>query len=401
MSAAGFHVGPPADRGELDRFIAIAEESFRFSRTSERGDFLERFEPSIFRLVHQGGQLVGGLGLIECGQYFGGRAVPMVGIWLVAIAPEARGTGAGTALMQATVVELAARGVAISTLYPATQPIYRRAGYEQAGDHVVFRVPTASLPRGARAPAVERLRLENGAPDDELVALGRRIGRWHNGAIERDAYMWRRILDPFRGEPVRFRIREAGATVGWMAVQQVDGPGGGYHGYRLRCQPYEVETPVALQRMLSFLADYDSLCSELIISGPPRLAALGALAEYRPEVATTLRWMIRVIDPVAALTARGYLPGLRAELDLELADAQIERHSGRYRVVVADGRATVERGAGTGALRIGERGLAALFTGYRPAEELAVLGLASGPPDVLASASAVFAGSSPWLGEIF
>jgi predicted acetyltransferase len=69
----------------------------------------------------------------------------MMGIAAVGIAPQYRGTGAAIALMQHTLNEIHAKGIAISALYPATQRLYRKAGYEQAGNRCSWEIPTASI----------------------------------------------------------------------------------------------------------------------------------------------------------------------------------------------------------------------------------------------------------------
>ncbi len=97
------------------------------------------------RLIRQSEQIVGGLATIPMGQWYGGQCVPMMGIAAVGIAPQYRGTGAAIALMQHTLNELHAKGIPISALYPATQRLYRKAGYEQGGNRCSWEIPTASI----------------------------------------------------------------------------------------------------------------------------------------------------------------------------------------------------------------------------------------------------------------
>jgi predicted N-acetyltransferase YhbS len=58
-------------------------------------------------------------------QYWLGRPVPMAGIAAVKVAPEHRGRGIGRSLMTEVLHLIDQRGYALSTLYPATMPIYR------------------------------------------------------------------------------------------------------------------------------------------------------------------------------------------------------------------------------------------------------------------------------------
>ena len=80
------------------------------------------------------------------------------------------------------------------------------------------------------------------------------------------------------------------------------------------------------------------------------------------------------------------------------------KETGRFAVEVAGRRAQVRRRCcegGAGAVRISIRGLAALYSGYMTAEQLARAGLAAGSSAALAGLTAVFAGPAPWLGEMF
>jgi predicted acetyltransferase len=67
---------------------------------------------------------------------------------------------------------------------------------------------------------------------------------------------------------------------------------------------------------------------------------------------------------------------------------------------VADSAGHVRKG-GDGDLRIDARGLAALYSGFMAPVELQAIGLLDGPADALARATAVFAGSRPWVGDMF
>ena len=106
------------------------------------------------------GTPAGGLALYRMGQWFGGRPVPLVGVGAVAIAPEHRGTGTAERLMEGTLRELRAEGIALSGLYPATQRLYRKGGYEQAGGRYHYSMPLARLRPGLSAKVTVSLDAE-------------------------------------------------------------------------------------------------------------------------------------------------------------------------------------------------------------------------------------------------
>src|SRR4029453_8182826 len=97
-----------------DPFAAITgREAFRVVRSSTNGN-----------------PIVGGLAIHDMGQFFGGKSLRMGGIGAVGIAPEFRASGAATQMMTLVLRDMRDSGFLISSLYPATVPLYRRAGYQ-------------------------------------------------------------------------------------------------------------------------------------------------------------------------------------------------------------------------------------------------------------------------------
>ena len=110
--------------------------------------------------------------------------------------------------------------------------------------------------------------------------------------------------------------------------------------------------------------------------------------------------MLRIVDVRRALERRGWSPHLRGELHLDVRDELLRDNARRWVLEVSGGHAEVREG-GSGAVAIDMRGLAALYAGYLPAEELHVAGLCEGSEADLARASALFAAHAPWLADLF
>jgi len=395
-------VGPPEGEEELEQFCAILQESLNFPARTEI-DYIGRYRPEDMRLVRRGGRVAGGLTLLPCGQFFAGRRVTMTGVHAVAIAPEARGAGAGRELLAAAIDELAAPGgPALAALYPATQPVYRAVGFEQAGTFTRYRVPIASLPVGPHGLEVERVPAGAAAASDLLGDVYGRIARGENGFVDRTPWFWQRVIEPLREETAAFCVREAGAVTGY-AVLRRRWDTRGHPTIDLECREMLAETPAAARRLWTLMADERSLARALLVTGPPAPADQLALAEQAAEVEWQIRWMLRVLDVETALAGRGYAGGVERHVALEVDDDRIARNRDVFALEVSGGRGAVRRGAvgARGVVRIDIRGLAALYSGYLSAEQLARAGLASGPADALASMTAVFAGPAPWLGDIF
>jgi predicted acetyltransferase len=169
----------------------------------------------------------------------------------------------------------------------------------------------------------------------------------------------------------------------------------------LACRDVAATTPSAARRLLGFLADHRSLAGRVSWRGAPNDPLLAQVQEQR-DVRTEVRfvWMLRILDVPAAMAARGWAPGVAAEVHLDVSDDLFPENAGRWVLCVADGAATCER-RGRGDLRIDVRGLASLYSAWAGPGDLATSGLADGPPAAMAAAAAAFAGPVPWMADHF
>jgi predicted acetyltransferase len=159
-------------------------------------------------------------------------------------------------------------------------------------------------------------------------------------------------------------------------------------------------TPAAAKRLLRLFADHRSIYRSVSFVGGPAEPLLLAAREERPEIAEMQRWMLRILDVRAALEQRGWRASMRGELHLDVRDALLRDNSRRWVLDVSGGRAHVSEG-GSGALVIDVRGLASLYSGYFAAEDLRGAGLCEGTDEVMAAATALFAGPAPWTPDFF
>jgi predicted acetyltransferase len=116
--------------------------------------------------------------------------------------------------------------------------------------------------------------------------------------------------------------------------------------------------------------------------------------------------MLRLVDVPAALAGRGYPAGVAADVTLTVDDPQLPGNTGTWRVAVAKGTGTVEPASGPlepasgGGVRLGPRGLAALYAGT-PLPTLRLAGLVTGgDPDTDALLDTVFA-AQPYMVDYF
>jgi predicted acetyltransferase len=159
-------------------------------------------------------------------------------------------------------------------------------------------------------------------------------------------------------------------------------------------------TPAAGRRLWTLIADHRSTISFVNWWGPSVEPLLCLTAESKPVSGKVLRWMTRIIDIKNALALRGYPDDVSGELHLDVRDDVLPMNHGRFVLRVNEGRAEATSG-GRGTLSMDIRGLAPLFTGFLPARTLKNLGFLNGDDASLRDATRLFAGSEPWMPEIF
>jgi predicted acetyltransferase len=388
-------VSPTSDERELLRYGEIALRTLGLS-TGSAPTFLERVEASAVRVARIGADVVGGLLVLPMGHWFGGRAVPCVGISAVGVAAEHRSRGIASELMRTVLEEARRDGVALSSLFPATCPVYRAAGYESAGNRFVYRTALSTVGEGAREPEV-RLATRDDHPT--MRALYGERARTASGAIDRTPYFWRRVLEPKGEEAAAYMIFGSTGPEGYVVLSQrcVSTP---LEPMDIHVVDAVVLTAAAGRRVLRMLADHRSIAKHAkLISGPGDPLFL-LLREESLEVSSVMRWMLRIVDVRAALEKRGWPATSSAEVHLDVRDPILRENARRWVLELDRGRASVREG-GSGGIAIDIRGLAALYSGFLTAEDLQVAGLCNGDAADLARASAVFAGPAPWVGDRF
>lgn len=386
--------GVPRDDAERGALADIQTLAFLGTPTDEtRAERLSRGVPSDSRVIRRAGKVAAGLHIWRAGQWFGGRRVPMAGIAGVGVAVEHRGTGAGSALMRATLEDLHADGFPISALYPATQSVYRQAGYEQAGVYVGYKLPTASI--DTRDRALE-LRPADKSDRDRMRQAYEVRARRSSGNLDRHERLWDQAL-PGTEERLRsYIVAAAGEVQGYASFT---------HSYEddvghIWCRDVVALTRGAARRLLTMFADHRSQVKFVHWEGAPADALLLALAEQCCEVTERLLWMLRIVDVRTALESRGYPEGLEAELQLDVRDDVLAWNNARFTLQVSGGKAKVRRG-GRGRLVVDVRGLAPLYTGHAGAAELQATGYVEGAQRELDAATRVFGGPSPWMPDFF
>jgi len=386
-------ISPPADEKELTALAEIGAIAFG-SAVDRVREWLAKMGPEMSRVARRGGEVAGGLVLYSVGQWFGGRCVPMTAVGMVCTAPQHRAGGVASELMRAALQEMHAQGIALSTLYPATLPLYRRVGYEKAGGRYEITLTTAAV--GLRD---REMKLREVGPKDGPALHQAYLRRMRSecGPLDQQAPDWCRFIAanqvhvpaPWR----TYAVWNGRKVEGYIRYQPKRDDKG------LRASICIAVTPEAGRRLLTFLADHRTTVETVIWPGMPADPLLLLLPDHCYKVQGG-QWMTRLVDVKRALEERGYPAGVEAEVHFRVRDELFPRNRGPFVLEVAQGRGHVRRG-GRGTVKLDIRGLAPLYSGHLTATQLAMTPHLEAPEKELAALQPVFAGPLPWMPDAF
>ena len=312
------------------------------------------------RVVREAGRPIAGAASIAAAQFFGGRTVPSALVTAVWVAPAARGRGVASGLIEALTGELRAEGFPISALYPANLaalPARRLRGRGgQPGPRRPARRARSPRPgglagRGARGPHAAGARPARRAPRGGAAPPRRRAPRSAARRCGTRCCAGRAAARTPPSSPARPAASRAATSCSTPATRSSE----------INVRELLGLEPDATRALLAHLAGYRGIFETARWPGGPFDPA-AHLLRGGPTRTQAEPLMIAMLDPAAALAARGYPAGLtaRLELDVEGAGPLVLELDGSGTGRVAPG--------GAGAIRVGRRALAPLYTGFaRPA----------------------------------
>lgn len=377
---------------DIQRLGNILEQCFLMS-PGDSETYFNRIGIDNFRIIRANKQVAGGFAAIPMSQWWGGHRVPMTGIAAVCIAPEHRGSGAALAMMQQMVQELHTQGVPISVLYPATQRLYRKAGYEQGGFSCIWETQTESIQIKEQPLPVFAVSSHHQA----FYELYQKQAKLHNGLLERHQALWERVFKPDENEAVyTYMIGSVDQPQGYIIFSQHYNKDSSY----VRVRDWVILTTAAMKTFWSFLSNHRSQIDDVRWTSAVVDPLTLLLPEQTAKHKSSKRWMLRVIDVTKALEKRSYPSAIQAELHLEIQDELLAQNNGKFILSVANGRGEVTSG-GKGEMKLSITGLAPLYTGLFTPHQLRLAGLLDATDTALMTATQIFAGSSPWMADFF
>ena len=379
----------PAGDGDWEQYAIAAAEAFGGKRDAWTA-FVEPMRANGRALVAvDGGRVVAGATVLPVAQHFGGRPVRSGAISNVFVLPGHRGQGLSGAVLDGLGPLLAGAGP-VSVLSTGSPGVYRPHDWEIGGVRAPVTIPGRVLaelgPAGGtlvREPALA-----------ERAPLAARLAAAWDGPMSRPAW-WEKLTEVWLGARPAQRAgwREGGRLTGWLAVEPRDD--------RLVVSEWWTSTPDAVAGLAGFLGAGRPFPKEVRFDTgtlPPDAELLHTLRAWDVRGGPSLTWMQRLIDPAAALAARGWPPGAELRAELEITSAR--RPAERLVLEIGDGEAAVTAG-GAGTVRAGAGALAAWYAGGLRLRRAAALGWVTGPEPVLAALDAATGDRVAWLPERF
>jgi predicted acetyltransferase len=397
-------IRPPTE-DEREQIASVMSISLNFGQAwAERRAPFFRLEQ--FLVALDDGRVVATSAARPFLQWFGGRALPMTGVFAVATLPEHRGGGIASQLVTRLLRRGREEGALISALYPAAVRPYRSIGYELAGTYTDHRIAISDLPSGP-AP----LRVEEYRPGDleGVRAVFREVMETQNGPIysELDDWWTMRIVGTSQPD-VLFRIvvvrGDDGSIEGFCPFQhgKADSAGDFDFSFGIETHFLVARSEAALGSLFAYFRGFRGLGESLQWSGPPADPVALLVDEQKVKPAWTFRWMLRLLDVPGALEARGY-PPVSGSVDVTLHDPAFAEDDGaKYHVEAEAGKMRVSRAeAAAGSVTTSIGTFSSLFTGYTSPADAVRVGAMEADDAAVEFLSALFAGPAPWLPEWF
>ena len=338
---------------------------------------LSLYPPDWILGAFEGGDLAAMMRVLPSGMYLNGGCISTGIVSPVASSPLYRRRGHAGAMLRRSLEQMRERGQWLSALYTPHPALYRRYGWEVAGDERSYKFKPKDLKLTA-APS-QRGRLRAVAPDGwrDLAAVYDAYAREHNCPLARDELWWRHwVLETWTGrtEAVLWSTDD-GSPQGYLLFSDPARPQSRYAGKFVVMELVSTSGDAYLN-LLDFVSQQD-IRDEAVMFAPSDdpLPVLFADAE-RLEFEQHYTVLLRVVDVVEALKAR--LPangGLSLDFTLQVNDSSASWNDGVWRVRCAKGATMVAAHDGPPGLTVEARVLASMFNGYLSPSLAALTGL--------------------------
>jgi predicted acetyltransferase len=340
----------------------------------------------------------------------GGAELRLDAISGVTVAPTHRRRGLASRMMSADLAQAKERGYAVAGLIAAEYPIYGRFGFGAATEAAQWTLDARDAAFRCALPGTIEF-VEPVTARDEASALWDRIREDLVGAVSREPWRW--DLDTGLNQREGFAPKDVlhalcrdseGRVTGYVAYRHVERWTNQRPDNDIIVQRLIAQDPFYEARLWQFLAEHDWTSRVIGTESDWNDPLWRDLLVNRRAASSANSWdftWLRVLDPVAALSARTYAHADRIVLRVEDKDGYAE---GTYSLEVAeDGTATCVPTHQSADVVVPVDRLGSIYLGGFTAARLGALGLIDElTPGAVGRLSALFAlGIAPHNPMIF
>lgn len=350
--------------------------------------------------VADGGDLVASAGAYSLDLTLpGGNAIPMAGVTWVGCLPSHRRRGILRQMMQHQLDDIAARGEVIAGLTASEAVIYGRFGYGVASQWVEAKLRSSGAKFLVEPEAEGRMRYVWG--DETAKVIPPIFDEWcrqRPGSVNRSDGRWEAIL-------LDRAFDRGGASAAFRVVHEdAQGRPDGYVVYRIKGGDDDGDNTVIVREVIAIDPEVEAalyrfvfnldLSDRFVLRIQPLDSQLPwRLADQRAYHSSGL-WdflWLRVMDTPAALAARRYATDDALVLDIVDPFRPDGAAAGRFRLEGGpDGATCVPEKSADADLTLSVEALGSAYLGGVRWSTLAAAGRATGTPEVMKRADAMF-----------
>ncbi|MCH4057175.1 MAG: GNAT family N-acetyltransferase [Lactobacillaceae bacterium] len=306
------------------------------------------------------GEVKSGLMVTNLPVNWHGQEFLMGAVGYVATYPEFGGQGAISQLMSAAYTQMAADGVYLSYLAPFSFTFYRRFGYEQVFDQVVYELASRDFPR---LPKVTTGRVERGSFLADLPLMADLYGKSYQsqqGGVVRATWWQEYRFSKHPRFEVAFSYDDADQADGYLLYERTTGE-------TFTIVELMTTTPASQMRLLQFAGKHVSSYQELLYVSGNQTVQNDLLPEaYQLTTKVQPYMMASVVDWAGLIAEWHFTADLTTPIILAIADDFYPANAGLWQLTVNNGRGKLTPTEATEIdLRIDTRQLTKVVLGYR------------------------------------
>lgn len=313
-------------------------------------------------VVEVNGRIVGAATSLRIPMFVRGNQTLAGGVAAVAVVPEQRRGGVGSALMRGVNGQLFEQGFTVAALYGFREVYYRKLGFEVCGGRNLITCPSNRIPQFGDAPSAYQVPCNDPAP---LLDAYYQFAHRYSGMGNRTDDLWERVI----GSDGSYAIYAVGDPIEAYAVVRLES------GFWVK-QPIREAvwtTYSGYKGLMNLFAAFGMNKSVVEWYEPTDSTFLAAHMDQGVEVRQERQTMYRVLKVANALQL---LPAeVDAEIRLKVVDHDIPANHATWHIRSSAGQIEAEPNEGDADAEVSIQQFTQIILGEPSAQSLVELGL--------------------------